>query len=145
MIEADINAILVKVASLGLHPRHLGKTIAQMESTLISLNQKFGVHVCGEGGEFESMTLDCPLFKYKRIVLDSTEIVHHDQDELAPVAYLKLRSYHLEPKTDETAPPPQVIMVEPELRYQIPDSFVVIKEMVCNKRNLFDEVGRKRI
>ena len=28
----------------------------------------YGAHVCGEGGEYESFTVDSPLFK-KRIVL----------------------------------------------------------------------------
>jgi len=31
-------------------------------------NEKFGLNVCGEGGEYETFTLDCPLFK-KRIVM----------------------------------------------------------------------------
>jgi hypothetical protein len=122
MIAADINAILVKVASLGLHPRHLGKSLSEMASILKSLNEKFGVHICGEGGEFESLTLDCPLFKYKRIVLDETEIVNHDQDDLAPVAYLKIRSYHLEMKCDEQPEKQDVVIVDPLYRLEIPDS-----------------------
>ena len=32
------------------------------------LSKKYGVHVCGEGGEYETFTLDCPLFKKKIIV-----------------------------------------------------------------------------
>jgi len=35
---------------------------------LIVKNEKFGLNVCGEGGEYETFTLDCPLFK-KRIVM----------------------------------------------------------------------------
>lgn len=34
----------------------------------VQLSQKYGVHVCGEGGEYETFTLDCPLFK-KKIVM----------------------------------------------------------------------------
>ena len=26
-------------------------------------NDMYDLHVCGEGGEYETMTLDCPLFK----------------------------------------------------------------------------------
>ena len=29
---------------------------------------EFGLNVCGEGGEYETFTLDCPLFK-KRLEL----------------------------------------------------------------------------
>lgn len=32
-------------------------------STLAMQNEKYGCHICGEGGEFETFTLDCPLFK----------------------------------------------------------------------------------
>ena len=37
---------------------------------LISFPQKsrYGINVCGEGGEYETFTLDCPLF-YKSIQL----------------------------------------------------------------------------
>ena len=31
-------------------------------------NKKYGLNICGEGGEYETFTLDCPLFK-KRIVM----------------------------------------------------------------------------
>ena len=34
----------------------------------INQNRRYGVNVCGEGGEYESLTLDCPLFR-KRIQL----------------------------------------------------------------------------
>ena len=30
----------------------------------------YGSYVCGEGGEYESLTLDCPLFLHARIVLE---------------------------------------------------------------------------
>ena len=31
-------------------------------------NQQYGINVCGEGGEYETFTLDCPLF-CKEIIL----------------------------------------------------------------------------
>jgi hypothetical protein len=37
MIDAGMEAVLVKVAGIGLKPNHLGKTLAEMESTLIKL------------------------------------------------------------------------------------------------------------
>lgn len=51
------------MAALGLKPEvHLGKSLQQMQGTLRGLGKKFGVNVCGEGGEYETLTLDCPLF-----------------------------------------------------------------------------------
>lgn len=38
MIDSEMEAILVKVASIGLHPqRHLGKTIAELQPQLMML------------------------------------------------------------------------------------------------------------
>lgn len=68
MADNGVQAILVKVAAMGLKPVHLGKTIAEMYPLLCELNEKYQSHVCGEGGEYETFTLDCPLFK-KRIVV----------------------------------------------------------------------------
>jgi diphthine-ammonia ligase len=31
----------------------------------VKLNGEFGFHICGEGGEFETATLDSPLYKQK--------------------------------------------------------------------------------
>ncbi|XP_048187771.1 diphthine--ammonia ligase [Perognathus longimembris pacificus] len=98
MIESDIQAVIIKVAALGLDPdKHLGKTLNEMEPYLLELSKKYGVHVCGEGGEYETFTLDCPLFK-KKIIVDSSEVVVHSADAFAPVAYLRFLEAHLEDK-----------------------------------------------
>lgn len=69
MIDCRLEAIIIKVASLGLTPdRHLGKSIKDMQGHLVKMHEKYGVNICGEGGEYETFTLDCPLFK-KRIVM----------------------------------------------------------------------------
>ncbi|XP_007103636.1 diphthine--ammonia ligase isoform X2 [Physeter macrocephalus] len=98
MISSNVQAIIIKVAALGLDPdKHLGKTLDQMEPYLLELSKKYGVHVCGEGGEYETFTLDCPLFK-KKIIVDSSEVVTHSADAFAPVAYLRFLELHLEDK-----------------------------------------------
>lgn len=63
MVDKGVVAILIKVACYGLTKDHIGKTLNQMKSTLFKLSDDYGVHSCGEGGEFESLVLDCPLFK----------------------------------------------------------------------------------
>ncbi|XP_066490404.1 diphthine--ammonia ligase [Tiliqua scincoides] len=98
MISSDVQAIIIKVAAFGLDPdKHLGKTLEEVEPYLLELSKKYGVHICGEGGEYETFTLDCPLFK-KKIVVDSSEVVVHSADAFAPVAYLRLLNLHLEDK-----------------------------------------------
>uniref|UniRef100_UPI003AAF290D diphthine--ammonia ligase n=1 Tax=Centroberyx gerrardi TaxID=166262 RepID=UPI003AAF290D len=98
MISSDLHAILIKVAAFGLDPeKHLGKPLADMEPYLKQLSQKYGVHICGEGGEYETFTLDCPLFK-KKIVIDAMETVIHSADAFAPVGYLRFTEMHTENK-----------------------------------------------
>uniref|UniRef100_G1NI69 Diphthine--ammonia ligase n=1 Tax=Meleagris gallopavo TaxID=9103 RepID=G1NI69_MELGA len=100
MISSNIEAIIIKVAAFGLDPdKHLGKTLDQMEPYLLEVSEKYGVHICGEGGEYETFTLDCPLFK-KKIVVDSAEVVMHSADAFAPVAYLHFLKMHLENKAN---------------------------------------------
>jgi diphthine-ammonia ligase len=37
MIEAGLTAVLIKVAGIGLTPKHLGKTLGEMQPTLMNL------------------------------------------------------------------------------------------------------------
>ncbi|XP_039993232.1 diphthine--ammonia ligase isoform X2 [Xiphias gladius] len=101
MISSDLHAILIKVAAFGLDPeKHLGKPLADMEPYLKQLSQKYGVHICGEGGEYETFTLDCPLFK-RKIVIDAAETVIHSADAFAPVGYLRFTKMHTENKDSD--------------------------------------------
>ena len=68
---------------------------------MANMKLKYGLNECGEGGEYETFTLDCPLFKQK-IVVDDMEVVTHSNDAFAPVAYLNLENMHLEDKMDHT-------------------------------------------
>ncbi|XP_035674610.1 diphthine--ammonia ligase-like [Branchiostoma floridae] len=101
MIDSQVHAILIKVAALGLDPdKHLGLTLQQIYPHMLKMNEKYGLNICGEGGEYETFTLDCPLFR-KKIVIDCSEKVVHSADPFAPVAYLKFPKMHLEEKIQE--------------------------------------------
>jgi diphthine-ammonia ligase len=64
MIAAGIHAVLVKTAAAGLLPRrHLGRSLEEMRPTLWGLREVYGGNICGEGGEYETLTLDCPAFR----------------------------------------------------------------------------------
>ncbi|KAK0422091.1 hypothetical protein QR680_007357 [Steinernema hermaphroditum] len=97
MIASGVEAVLIKVAAMGLSAEHLGLTLAQAQPSLEKLSDAYGVHVCGEGGEYESFVVDCPLFK-KRISIDESEVVLHSKDPFAPVYYLKLNKLSLHEK-----------------------------------------------
>lgn len=102
MIECRVHAVLVKVACLGLTEKHLGASIADMQPVLVQLADKYGVNVCGEGGEYETLTLDCPLF-LRRLVIDRSSVVVHSDDAFAPVLYLHVHSAHTELKSGVAA------------------------------------------
>jgi diphthine-ammonia ligase len=99
MIEAPIDAVLIKIAAAGLIPgKHLGASLPRMLPQLLLLRQRFGCNVCGEGGEYETLTLDCPAFVCGRIVLDSWDSILVDDNAMAPVAFLHPTAFHFEEK-----------------------------------------------
>ena len=75
MSRSGLKAIVVKTATLGLEPEDLGLQLMAREtrSRFDALHDKYAFHVCGEGGEYESLVLDSPRFATKRIVLTKTE------------------------------------------------------------------------
>ncbi|MBW0470339.1 hypothetical protein O181_010054 [Austropuccinia psidii MF-1] len=112
MIKASLESLLIKVASIGLMPGHLGKTLKEMQPILQVLNSKYDVHICGEGGEYETFTTDCPLFQSK-ILLDKVQLIDHPESSpISPVAYLRLLSATLvskpiiEPNLENVTIPP---------------------------------------
>lgn len=96
MIEYGMDAILAKVASMGLKEKYLGKSIKDMLPIFNKLNKEFGFHTAGEGGEYETIVLDCPLYRHGRIVIDDFSIVQHENGD--DVSYLKINKWHLEKK-----------------------------------------------
>ena len=70
----NFEVILTKIAADGLDKSWLGVPVDQkMFNKLMVLNKEIGLNVAGEGGEFESAVLDCPLF-LKRIELEKFKI-----------------------------------------------------------------------
>ncbi|KAL3998507.1 Diphthine--ammonia ligase [Acanthocheilonema viteae] len=97
IISSGIEAIIVKVAALGLSTEHLGKSLSEMKDILLDLSTRYGVHICGEGGEYETFVVNCPFFK-RKIVIDETKIVENSVNDFVTVAYLSLSKLHLENK-----------------------------------------------
>lgn len=52
---------------------------------------KYGLDVCGEGGEYESLVLDCPLFK-RRLSIALWDIVADAEGSDMSVGNLRVRS-----------------------------------------------------
>ncbi|KAA1466356.1 hypothetical protein DENSPDRAFT_862415 [Dentipellis sp. KUC8613] len=127
MIAAGMDAILIKVAGIGLTSDHLGKSLAQMQPTLTKLNNLYGSHICGEGGEYETLTLDCPLFKQKIVLLETETVIHSDND-FATVAYMRIKNATLEPKQ-----PQQVEVAVPEL---LDEEFFALQDSIARSQDV---------
>jgi uncharacterized protein (TIGR00290 family) len=98
MLSEGLYAVVVKVCSIGLNPEnHLGKSLNELLPVFRDLHKRFEFHVCGEGGEYETLTLDCPLFK-KKLVIDRSSVYRHQDDDYSPVALLTIEECHAEPK-----------------------------------------------
>jgi diphthine-ammonia ligase len=70
LIKHDFKVIISSVAGYGFNQNYLGREIdTECLNDLVKLNKKIGINIAGEGGEFESTVLDCPLFK-KRILVN---------------------------------------------------------------------------
>jgi len=64
LLDQDFKFIFSSIAAEGLDESWLGRplTYEDLEKLKI-LNEKIGLNVAGEGGEYESLVLDCPLFE----------------------------------------------------------------------------------
>ena len=72
MRRANLDAILVKVACVGLSQKHVGMRLRDAAPELLLLARQFGVHPTGEGGEYETMTLDCYAFTRAKLAVVSS-------------------------------------------------------------------------
>jgi diphthine-ammonia ligase len=79
LVDNGFEFIFTSIAAYGLDKSWLNKIITKED--LIKLNKlkdKIGSNVAGEGGEFESLVLNCPLFKNK-LVIEEFEIQEENE------------------------------------------------------------------
>ena len=69
-INAGFKIIVVGVYAQGFDETWLGKPLNEAAlAELIKLREKYSINIAGEGGEYETLVLDCPIYK-KKLVLD---------------------------------------------------------------------------
>jgi len=69
MIDSGFNIIIQSIAAYGLTKEWLGRQIdIKTLAELVKMQKKFGLHPAGEGGEYESLVLDCQIFKKKLVI-----------------------------------------------------------------------------
>ena len=79
LVRSGFEAIIVKIAAAGFDESWLGKKIDEKTiQDLIKLQKKMGLNIAGEGGEFESVVLSCPLFKKKIKIVRSHKVMESE-------------------------------------------------------------------
>ena len=77
-IKSGMEIIVTHVAARGLDEKWLGRRIdMKAAAELKMLGERYGVNVCGEGGEYESLVVDAPWFK-KRLEIKRAEVSWED-------------------------------------------------------------------
>ncbi len=89
-VDSGIVSIIVAVMADGLDETWLGSSIdfERLES-LRGKSKRYGISVAGEGGEYETLTLDSPIHKQRLIVEDHEADVHRDS------AFMRVTKAHL--------------------------------------------------
>lgn len=73
LLSEGFKVIFISVSADGLGEKWLGRELdSKAAEELLEIQKKTGISPVGEGGEYESLVLDCPLYK-KRILLEVKE------------------------------------------------------------------------
>ncbi len=92
VVNDGYKMIFPGVSAMGLNESWLNKAVDnEMIDKLVAMDKKVGFNVAGEGGEFETMVLDGPIFK-KRIVIDEYEVKKDSEDAFRMI----VKKAHLE-------------------------------------------------
>ncbi|KAI3382446.1 hypothetical protein SNEBB_003888 [Seison nebaliae] len=77
MVTNNFHAIIIKAASFAFSPpnQYLGMTLEEILEKLEGKKFPYEINYCGEGGEYETIVLDCPLFIEDRLKISNMKIV----------------------------------------------------------------------
>ena len=79
LLKNNFKVIIVSIAAEGLDKSWINKELTKKEiNELVELNKQCGINPCGEGGEYESLVLDCPLFN-KRVKIIKSKLLEEDK------------------------------------------------------------------
>ena len=93
IINLGFEVIIISVSAEGLDESWLGRKVDnKLLDEIISLHNKYGMHMAFEGGEAETLVLDCPIFKKHIKILESSNVWDRDN------GYLLITKAELEKK-----------------------------------------------
>jgi diphthine-ammonia ligase len=91
--------IVVQVAAYGMDKSWLGRRLdVSAVQDLLRLNKTYRVHVMGEGGEYETLVLDAPIYD-KRISIGNCKKVWFEEQYRG---FLRISDFKLEEKRNST-------------------------------------------
>jgi asparagine synthase (glutamine-hydrolysing) len=97
ILASGFELIFTRIAAEGLDKSWLGTRITEFHiARLRELNHKYGLNIAGEGGEYESLVLNCPIFK-KKLETIKSEIIEENPN----AAVLNIISAQLVDKQQE--------------------------------------------
>ncbi len=76
--------------------RDLGSSLSDLAPHIFKLADDPGLNPCGEGGEFETFTFDCPLYTKRIAPTERPKVIVHSSDPFTTVAYLRYQGIKLE-------------------------------------------------
>jgi len=83
LIPAGFKFLISKIACYGMDREWLGKRIDEEAiDGLVALGKKYGINVAGEGGEYETLITDMPLFRQKMRVSFSKKMSNEFTGEI---------------------------------------------------------------
>ncbi len=79
ILKEGFDIIFSSIAAYGFDKSWLGRRITEKDvDKLVKMNSKTGINIAGEGGEFETLVLDGPMFN-KKVVIEESAIVEENE------------------------------------------------------------------
>lgn len=79
IIKLGFEVVITSVSAEGLDESWLGRKLdMEVLDEIVKLNEKYGIHIGFEGGEAETLVLDCPLFKKRINVVEARKVWEKD-------------------------------------------------------------------
>ena len=95
LLKNGFRVIVTSVSALGFNEGWLGRVIDEKAvEELLDLNSKYGVHAGLEGGEGETLVLDCPIFTKQ------VEVQEYEKHWRGDAGYLEITKARLVPKEE---------------------------------------------
>ncbi len=79
LIENKFEVMIVGIAAQGFNEGMLGKTIdSSFIEELKKLHKKYQINIGGEGGEYESLVVNCPMFRKRLKILKAEKVMENE-------------------------------------------------------------------